>query len=489
MIQKGTILGDRYELTDRLGEGGMGAVWIARNNAVGGAEVAVKVMHANLAADVTAVERFRNEAMIAAKIGHPNIVRVFDFGRGDDGSPYMVMERLHGESLAERLEREGSLPPRDAGRVVVTVLEALAAAHAHDVLHRDLKPENIFLAREGGAIVPKILDFGVSKILGDDAERTKMTRTGAIIGTPAYMSPEQVMGSTVDLRSDLWAMGVILYELVSGHLPFEGNNYNAVLVRIATGDTDPITRHVPSVDPGLAAIIERAMARKASGRFPSAEAMREALADWVEGRASIAAPHAPRTPSGTDRSTPFVYEQSDTLPGTTTFGGVDTRRRWWIAAGVAATLALTIGVVAANPFTRARDANASLTQRATLRIGALPPGARVTVDDQAVMLPATLTASDHRVRVSAPGFREWMQVVQRPEGDVTLAYSGERLAPDAPPPPPPAVVPVPDAAPVVLPAQVERTHAAHPAARAQHTRPRTIDQLIGTQDPFGHRRR
>jgi hypothetical protein len=105
------------------------------------------------------------------------------------------------------------------------------------------------------------------------------------------------------------------------------------------------------------------------------------------------------------------------------------------------------------------------------------------------MLPATLTASDHRVRVSAPGFREWMQVVQRPEGDVTLAYSGERLAPDAPPPPPPAVVPVPDAAPVVLPAQVERTHAAHPAARAQHTRPRTIDQLIGTQDPFGHRRR
>ena len=148
MMQKGTILGDRYELHERLGEGGMGAVWIARNIAVGGAEVAVKVMHANLATDTLAVERFRNEASIAARIGHPNIVRVFDFGRGEDGAPYMAMERLHGESLAARLEREGSLPPKDGARLVITVLEALAAAHALDVLHRDLKPENIFLARE-----------------------------------------------------------------------------------------------------------------------------------------------------------------------------------------------------------------------------------------------------------------------------------------------------------------------------------------------------
>jgi serine/threonine protein kinase len=489
LIQKGTVLGDRYELTDRLGEGGMGAVWIARNTAVGGAEVAVKVLHANLAADVTAVERFRNEAMIAAKIGHPSIVRVFDFGRGEDGAPYMVMERLHGESLAERLEREGSLPPRDAARVVVTVLEALAAAHAHDVLHRDLKPENIFLAREGSAVVPKILDFGVSKILGDDAERTKMTRTGAIIGTPAYMSPEQVMGTAVDLRSDLWAMGVILYELVSGHLPFDGRNYNAVLVRIATGDADPITMHVPAVDPGLEAIVARAMARKASGRFASAEAMREALVDWIEGRCSVAAPRAPRTPSGTDRSTPFAYEQSDTLPGAATFSGSNPRRAWWIAAGAAATLTLAIGVVAANPFTRGRDANASLTQRVTLRIGALPAGARVTVDDQAVMLPAPLSASDHRVRVSAPGFREWMQVVPRPQGDVTLAYSGERLPPDVVQAPAPVVQQAPGTPPVVLPARVERTRPTRPAGRAQAGPRPTAEQLIGTDDPFDSRPR
>ncbi|MFO0603281.1 MAG: serine/threonine-protein kinase [Polyangiales bacterium] len=484
MIQKGTILGERYELTDRLGEGGMGAVWVARNTAVGGAEVAVKVMHANLAADATAVERFRNEASIAARIGHPNIVRVFDFGLGDDGAPYMVMERLQGESLADRLEREGTLAPKEAARLLATVLEALAAAHALDVLHRDLKPENIFLAREGSAVVPKILDFGVSKILGDDAERTKMTRTGALIGTPAYMSPEQVMGATVDLRSDLWAMGVILYELVSGRLPFDGKNYNAVLVRIATGDTDPITMHVPSVDPGLAAILERAMARKASGRFPSAEAMREALTDWVEGRCSVAAVRAPRTPSGTDRSTPFVYEQSDTLPGATTFGGAPARRPWWIAAAAAATLALAVGVAARNPFTRPHEANAALTQRATLRIGALPPGARVTVDDQTVMLPAQITASDHRVRVSAPGYREWMQVVPRPTGDVNLAFDGERLPPEAPPAPAVAAVAQPGAAPVIAPAAVTHRRPARNASRGAHGRTGSINDHIGGEERY-----
>jgi serine/threonine protein kinase len=477
-MQQGTILDGRYALIERLGEGGMGAVWIARNIAVGGAEVAVKVMHANLVTDATAVERFRNEARIAAQIGHPNIVRVFDFGLSDDGAPYMVMERLHGESLADRLEREGALPPREAVQIVATVLEALAAAHAQDVLHRDLKPENIFLAREGSTIVPKILDFGVSKIVGDDAERTRMTRTGALIGTPAYMSPEQVMGAPVDLRSDLWAMGVILYELLSGRLPCDGKNYNAVLVRIATGDLDPLTLHLPTVDPVLAAIVERAMARKAAARFPSAEAMRAALLDWLEGRGASATVRLPRTPSETDRSTPFVYEQSDTLPGTT-LPGPPARRPWWIAAGLAATLALAIGVVAANPFARSHQLNASLSQRSMLHIDALPPGARVTVDDQTVMLPVALSAGDHRVRVSAPGYREWMQVVPSQAGDVRLAYNGERLPPEAPPPPAPTVVSLPDAAPVIAPATVTHRRPVRSASRGARARPPSVSALVG----------
>ena len=330
---KGTVLDGRYELTDRLGDGGMGTVWVARNVAVGGAEVAVKLMHANLTGDATAVGRFRNEAEIAASLGHPNIVRVFDFGETDDGAPFMVMERLHGESLAERLERDGALPPREAAQVACTVLDALAAAHARDVLHRDLKPENIFLAQEGDVVTPKILDFGVSKILGDDATRTRMTRTGAILGTPAYMSPEQVMGPTVDLRSDLWTMGVILYELVTGHLPFDAPNYNAVLVRIATSPPDPIDRYAPGLDAGLVAIIERAMARKPSSRFASAEQMREALGAWLEGRASEVITTAPRVPTG-DRSTPFVYEQSETLPGHSLAPTAPTKHRRWIAVGI-----------------------------------------------------------------------------------------------------------------------------------------------------------
>ncbi|MFO0649804.1 MAG: serine/threonine-protein kinase [Polyangiales bacterium] len=494
MLQKGSVLGGRYELVDRLGEGGMGSVWVARNTAIGGAEVAVKVLHPNLADDKSSVSRFRNEAQIAARIGHRNIVRVFDFGESDDEAPFMVMERLLGESLAERLEREGALDPREAVELVCVVLEALAAAHEKDVLHRDLKPENIFLAREGSLVVPKILDFGVSKILGDDARRTRMTRTGAIIGTPAYMSPEQVMGTPVDLRSDVWAMGVILYELVTGRLPFDAPNYNAVLVRIATSEHDPITVHVPSIDAGLASIVDRAMARKPGGRFASAVKMRETLEAWLRGEV-VAQPASPRrVATDPNRFTPMAFEQSDTLPGGTPSLMPPPSNRRLITAGVVAMCALSAVMIAWNPFKRPAPEATTMLHRsaveaeATLRIENLPAGAHVHVDGAPVMLPTKVTASaSHRVRVSAAGYHDWMQVVQEPRGDVTLSYAGER-APEAPR----AVVDASVAAPARLLARELPAKAASARARpstqgaaAAHTRTAGAPNgLIGTESPF-----
>lgn len=458
MVEAGTILGGKYRLRAPLGEGGMGTVWIADNLAIKGAEVAVKVLHAHFARESETVQRFRQEAEAAVCIGHPNIVKVFDFGSATDGSPYLVMERMVGESLAARLEREGALVPEEAVDIVVEVLRALEAAHEKDILHRDMKPENIFLAQAGELIMPKILDFGVSKILGDDAERVRMTRTGALVGTPAYMSPEQALGdATVDLRSDVWAMGVILYELLSGHLPYEGTNYNAVLIRIATGDSTPLAEVAPHLPSGLVAIVARAMARARGQRFAGIGAMREALERWRRGDdPGVSLPPRSPVPSA---PAPVHATHADTMlatPAPTVVPALKASRLPALLVSAAAlAVALVMGVAlrrtAAQPAVRAEAAvtlrAATGPDRHALRIDNLPPRAHIAVDDAPVMLPTQLAADgDHRVRVDAPGYRPWMAVVSRPTADVVLRYGGEPDAlpttevPTAVPPPPPAEV-------------------------------------------------
>ena len=450
MLTRGDVIGGKYRLIDPLGEGGMGAVWVAENVSIRGAEVAVKVLHANFARDPDAVRRFRAEAEATVRIGHPNIVRVFDYGQSDDGAPYMVMERLHGESLAERLERDGALPTAEAVEVVTAVLEALDAAHQHEILHRDLKPENIFLARQGDEVRPKILDFGVSKFLGDDAERVRMTRTGALIGTPAYMSPEQARGETsIDLRSDVWAMGVILYELLTGRLPYEASNYNAMMIRIATEGHVPLLEVLPTLDPVLASIAERAMARTARDRYPTARQMREALLACARGEGILEAP--PRGSLPPDRASRGSFEPApmpslvgaDTLPGdsvttlrkdpprpagraTSMLGGAVLGGALILGAGAVAWRLRATGTETGSVAAVVRPA---LPAAHALTITGLPTGARVLLDDAPVALPAVLRADgDHRVRVEVDGAPAWMAVVARPTADVTLAY----VAPAAP---------------------------------------------------------
>lgn len=305
MPAPGEILAREYRLVEKIGEGGMGSVWLAHDEVMR-REVAIKVLHEALARDPKASARFRNEARAAARLRHPHICGVIDVG-DNDGEPFLVMPRLRGENLASRLQRDTRLPAREAVEVTVAVLRALHAAHTAGILHRDLKPANVFLCEEDGAIVPKILDFGASKIVvpGTDV----ITRTGVVVGTPAYMAPEQARGERgTDARVDVWGAGALLYEMLSGRLLHEAANAHAMLIKVATHEPRPISQVLPSVDPELASILGRALAFHPDDRFASAWAFLGPLRDWL----ARMAPHAPA--SGRTTLPPRTSLRTSLLP-------------------------------------------------------------------------------------------------------------------------------------------------------------------------------
>jgi serine/threonine-protein kinase len=272
----GKTIGGKYLVRSVLGEGGMGTVFEAENLAIGRA-VAVKVLHPAQARKKVAVKRFHQEARAAGAIGHPNICEVYDLGTLDDGSPYLVMEKLVGETLAERIASEGGLPFDDVIDVLTQVLSGLVAAHEKGIVHRDIKPENIFLTKRVGCPpVAKLLDFGVSKMIspvlsGEREEDLDLTRTGMVMGTPFYMSPEQARGDrNLDARVDLWACGVILYEALTGRRPYTAANYNALLLQILTTQPRPARELRPALPLGFDEVIEKSMARGRDERFQSA---------------------------------------------------------------------------------------------------------------------------------------------------------------------------------------------------------------------------
>lgn len=285
----GEIVGDKYQLTQQVGAGGMGAVYEAVHIEIG-SKSAVKFLHPRYSESLEAVERFQREARAAAAIGHDAIIGVHDIGRTLLGLPYLVMELLPGESLGDCLYRTGTLATNVSAYVVCQVLSGLAAAHDVGIVHRDLKPDNIFLV-ETGAMVPgvKILDFGISKILGSGStapELSGLTKTGAVLGTPEYMSPEQARGEDdIDHRADLFAIGVILYECLTGVVPFTGNNYNAVMVRIIQDDPVPPSVLVPDLDRTLESVILRSLSKEPKDRYQNAADMFSELIGFVDERA------------------------------------------------------------------------------------------------------------------------------------------------------------------------------------------------------------
>ncbi len=272
----GQMLDGKYLVRSILGEGGMGTVYEAEHVALARA-VAVKVLHPQQARKTVAVKRFHQEARAAGAIGHPNICEVFDLGMLPDGSPYLVMERLLGRTVADRIANEGGLPFDDVVDIVSQVLAGLAVAHEKGIVHRDIKPENVFLCeRPGFPTVAKLLDFGVSKMLspvlsGERDEDMDLTRTGMVMGTPFYMSPEQARGDRdLDGRVDLFACGVILYEVLTGRRPFLAANYNALLLQILTATPKPLRELRPSVPPGFERVVARALERDRTKRYQKA---------------------------------------------------------------------------------------------------------------------------------------------------------------------------------------------------------------------------
>ncbi|MET0386550.1 MAG: protein kinase [Polyangiales bacterium] len=275
------VIRDRYRLDAPIGEGGMAEVWRAWDLTLQRA-VAVKLLFPNEShTEEAARDRFLREARIAASVQHRNVIHIVDFGTiAPEGQPYMVMELLQGETLAARLRRQRPLPVAEAVQIGHLTLRGLAAVHAAGIVHRDLKPENVYLKEEAGVVYPKILDFGISRSIGpaNDNQVAGGTRDGVIVGTPEYMSPEQARGvKQLDYRTDLYSMGVVLYEALTGRLPFTAENVGDLIVKIVTGFAPPVHELVPQVPREISDVIKRAMERVPDQRFADATEMQEAL--------------------------------------------------------------------------------------------------------------------------------------------------------------------------------------------------------------------
>ncbi|MFO0648724.1 MAG: serine/threonine-protein kinase [Polyangiales bacterium] len=264
------VIGEKYKVARLLGEGGMGAVYEAENSWTR-RRVAVKLMRPEFARDPEAVQRFLREAQSAAQIDHPNVVSVLDMGRdAATGSLYIVQEFLVGQDLSDYLGEHGAVSPDESLELILPVIDGLATAHSLGVVHRDLKPENIFLVRgRGGRVVPKIIDFGIAKALRP-RENEFRTMIGQAMGTPAYMSPEQARGELdLDARTDVWAIGVVLFQLLSGQLPFEyDENPQVMLAHVITQEPKSLDAVAPSVPSDLRAVVNLALTRDRARRLP-----------------------------------------------------------------------------------------------------------------------------------------------------------------------------------------------------------------------------
>ena len=265
------IQGERYRLDELIGRGGMASVWRATDTVLG-RSVAVKRLHPALIADEEHAERFRREAMLVARLSHPNLVRLLDRGEDADG-PYLVMELVEGENLKSLVRREGALPPEEAVRICVEVGRALAYAHAQGVVHRDIKAQNVLLTRDGGV---KLTDFGIARLMEADGE-PGLTRTDMLVGSADYLSPEQADGRPVDARTDVYSLGIVLYECLTGRLPFPGEGFVAVAMRQCSEPLPDPRALAPAVPGWLAATAQRAAAKEPADRYPDAAAFVAAL--------------------------------------------------------------------------------------------------------------------------------------------------------------------------------------------------------------------
>ncbi len=287
---EGKVLAGRYRLLSQLGQGGMGSVWTAEHLSLQ-SKVAIKLLDPAIAQTSEGVERFQREARAAASLRSAHVVQVLDYGV-EDGTPYLVMEQLHGESLADRIARQGVLPSALTMQVINGVAKAMARAHAAGIVHRDLKPDNVFLVEEDGELIPKVLDFGIAKHTQVGATDGVVTRTGLTMGTPFYMSPEQAEGKrSLDHRTDLWALGVITCECLTGKSPFAGETLGEILLKICARPI-PVPSSLGAVPPAFDEWFARATQRDPALRFGSAKELATSLSAVLSAAPNVSAPFA-----------------------------------------------------------------------------------------------------------------------------------------------------------------------------------------------------
>ncbi len=277
-MSEGRIIEDRYRLIKKVGEGASASVWEAEHIKLS-SRVAVKLLHRRAPPESDMALRFMREARVAASVKHANVIEILDFGIAEGDEPYMVMEFLRGFSLAKYQDELGTIPIVEALRLVALTLKGLAVVHEAGIIHRDVKPDNIFLVRDDDGLMPKILDFGLSRHQG----KTNVTHEGTLLGTPDYMSPEQARGrGDIDARADLYSTGVILYHLLTKRLPFEAQSIGELLVAVASSDPTPIESHRTDLPQELVRIVRKATARRADDRYPDARAMRADILRLME---------------------------------------------------------------------------------------------------------------------------------------------------------------------------------------------------------------
>ncbi len=287
-IAPGDVLGDRYRIIEHIGKGGMGDVVLAEHIAIG-RKVAIKTLHGDFLKDPEIARRFLHEARTASQIRHPNVVDITDFGHTDRGAPFFVMELLEGEDLRALLAREQTLAWPRVCAIVLQICRALTAAHAHGVIHRDMKPDNVYIIHNPDTTeeVVKVLDFGIAKTTTPAnataaSDSHEVTRTGVLLGTPHYMSPEQAQDEPLDPRSDIYAVGVLLYRMTTGTVPFRGKSFMKVLSQHLGSPPPPPRTLAPDLDPTHEQIILQCLAKQPEDRYPSAEALAAALAATLD---------------------------------------------------------------------------------------------------------------------------------------------------------------------------------------------------------------
>lgn len=341
-----TTLADTYVIDKVLGEGAMGRVYLARHTRIEAKRFAIKVLHQQYAEHEEALARFKQEAEATALISSPHVVGVHDYGRVPDGRPFIVSDFLVGEELADRLQRQGTLPVGEAVRIVRQICAGLAVAHANGVIHRDVKPENVFLVGADEDLTAKLLDFGISRFRKSSGPA--LTRAGIALGTPDFMSPEQARGKPVDHRADIYGVGVLLYVTLTGVMPFERNTPQETLLALLEAEAPSLRSIDPSIPASLELIVQQAMAKEADQRYPWIVQLSQALAPYdasqvAQPAAAAPAASVPAAPAAPDDVAPTIPDAEA--------GELASARRWVLGSfalgAPTALLALLLGVMGA----------------------------------------------------------------------------------------------------------------------------------------------